>query len=75
MGNLRDKYTNDEWNSILDDIKNSISKPENSYIKLNISSKSIEELKILKNVLSKHFNLHEISCIDSWIKFRQNKQL
>jgi len=66
MGNLRDKYTDEEWESI----KNNINGRPNIELYLNVSNKEIHTLKKLKQVLSEFYYPHELRFLDSWIEWK-----
>lgn len=72
MGNLRDKYTDDEWNKIENRISSDRKpgKPEETEIYLNMSNKSIESLLELRGALSKLYDSYQLNLLDKWIKWK-----
>jgi hypothetical protein len=73
MGNLRNKYTDDEWNQLEKEIatnkKNG--KPDDSIISLSIWNKDVDQLKKLRIVLSDFFNDYDLSLITNWIEWKE----
>ena len=72
MGNLREKYTDEEWEAKVDKIKEDKlnGKPETE-LYLNLSSKEIYTLRNLKEILSEFYYPHELSLLDKWIDWKQ----
>lgn len=72
MGNLRDKYTDEEWEVLADKIKEDRlnGKPETE-LYLNLSNKEIHTLKKLKETLSEFYYPHELLLLDKWIYWKQ----
>lgn len=72
MGNLRDKYTNDEWNDLENQIKidKENGKPDEILIYLSIWTKSKSELIQIKQALSPFYSDYELKLIDDYIKWK-----
>jgi hypothetical protein len=72
MGNLRGKYTNDEWNEmeskIETDRKNG--KPCEILLHLSIWNKDVDELKKIRAVLSDFYSKYDLSILDKWITWK-----
>jgi len=72
MGNLRDKYTDEEWNEmeskIDTDRKNG--KPDEILLHLSIWNKDVVELRKLRTVLSDFYNKYDLSILDKWIAWK-----
>ena len=77
MGNLRDKYTDKEWDEIEREIEyeKKLGKPDNSYLAIFVDNLIKEQLVELKNKLIEcNTPNHQYSLIDDWIKYRENKE-
>ena len=72
MGNLRDKYTNKEWDEMTSKIETDRKngKPDENLLYLSIWNKDIEELIKLRIVLLDFFNTYELSILDKWITWK-----
>lgn len=72
MGNLRDKYTDEEWSEmetkIEDDRKNG--KPDEIFLYLYIRNKDVNELRKLRTVLSDFYSNYDLSILDKWIAWK-----
>ena len=69
MGNLRDKYTDEEWEIIL-----SNPDPKLNYVSLPLYNKNLEDLIKLKEFLTNLYSEHYLNNIQEWIDFKSNKQ-
>ena len=77
MGNLRDKYTNEEWGEIEREIQRDkeLGKPDDSYLAIFVDNLTKEQLIELKNKLIEcDVPKHQYWGIDDWIKYRENKE-
>jgi hypothetical protein len=77
MGNLRDKYTDSEWNEIENQIKKDkeLGKPKHGYIGIWVDKLTIKQLKKLKNKLEKcGIDSHDCSKVNQWITYNENKE-
>ena len=77
MGNLRDKYTNEEWDEIERKLEHEkkLGKPDDSYLAIFVDSLTKEQLINLKNKLVEcNVPKHQYWRIDDWIKYRENKE-
>jgi hypothetical protein len=78
MGNLRDKYTNKEWNEIERELEHEkkLGKPDNSYLAIFVDDLNKDQLINLKYKLLIECNIPKHQCwlIDDWIKYRENKE-
>jgi hypothetical protein len=77
MGNLRDKYTNEEWDEIENQIKRDklLGKPEQGHIAVWVDKLTIKQLKKLKKKLKKcGIDSHDCSKVDQWITYNENKE-
>lgn len=74
MGNLRERYTNEEWDELLfkiqEDRKNG--KPDDILLTLSIWNKDVDQLKKLRRVLSDFYSDHELRILDQWIFWKLN---
>jgi hypothetical protein len=75
MGNLRNKYTDEEWQILEDKIEfdKKNGKPNDLLISLGLYNKDVEFLKNLKSKLTGLYSDYELSLIDDWIKFKSIK--
>ena len=77
MGNLRDKYTNEEWDEIENQIKKDreLGKPEQGYIGVWVDKLTIKQLKKLKKKLTKcGVDSRDCSKVNQWITYKENKE-
>ena len=77
MGNLRDKYTNEEWDEMENQIKRDrlLGKPQHGHITVWVDKLTIKQLKKLKNKLKKcGVDSHDCSKVDQWITYNENKE-
>ena len=77
MGNLMDKYTDEEWYELGREIEREkqLGKPEDSYLAIFVDSLSKEELINLKNkLIEANVPNHQYWRINDWIKYRENKE-
>lgn len=76
MGNLKDKYTSEEWQAITSEIDKDRAngKPKQRSILLNVSGKSLQELNALRIILLDYFIEFELRILDGWIAWK-NKEL
>ena len=77
MGNLRDKYTNEEWYELGQEIEREkkLRKPEHGYVGIWVGNLTIKQLKKLKNKLKKcGIDSHDCSKVDQWITYNENKE-
>lgn len=75
MGNLRDRYTIEEWdeleNKVISDRRNG--KPDEIFLPLSIWHQDAKELIKLKKALLPFYSEHNLSLLDKWIAW-QKKQ-
>ena len=73
MGNLRDKYTDEEWDDldskIKEDKKNG--KPDFDLIHLSFGNLPLDKQKAIRLFLSSFFDDFDLSEMDSWIKWNE----
>jgi hypothetical protein len=77
MGNLRDKYTDEEWHELGQEIEREkkLGKPNDSYLAIFVDNLTKEQLIELKNKLIEcNTPRHQYYRIDDWIKYRENKE-
>jgi hypothetical protein len=77
MGNLRDKYTDEEWYELGQEIEREkkLGKPNDSYLAIFVDNLTKEQLIELKNKLIEcNTPRHQYYRIDDWIKYRENKE-
>ncbi|MEN6445708.1 MAG: hypothetical protein ABFC98_06630 [Candidatus Cloacimonas sp.] len=72
MGNLRDKYTDEEWDKMLSkiDVDRKNGKPNEILLHLSIWNKNIDELRKLRTVLSDFYSNYDLSVLDKWIVWK-----
>lgn len=72
MGNLRDKYTNEEWSEMETKIENDRKngKPDEIFLYLYIRNKDVNELRKLRTVLSDFYSKYDLSILDEWIAWK-----
>jgi len=72
MGNLRDKYTNEEWSEMETKIENDRKngKPDEIFLYLYIPNKDVNELRKLRTVLSDFYSKYDLSTLDEWIAWK-----
>ena len=72
MGNLRDKYTDEEWSEMETKIENDRKngKPDEIFLSLSIWNKDIDELRKLRTVLSDFYDKYDLSILDKWIAWK-----
>lgn len=72
MGNLRDKYTNEEWSEMETKIENDRKngKPDENFLYLYIRNKDVNELRKLRTVLSDFYSKYDLSILDEWIAWK-----
>ncbi len=75
MGNLRDKYTDEEWDSIKKQIETERKngKPDDDFMRLMISDMNIIDLIKIKDFLSDYYSSIELRNINQWIKYKSSK--
>jgi hypothetical protein len=73
MGNLRQSYTDEEWNEIVDRIEQDRrnGKPESIFITLDVSSKSLTDLIALRNFLDVYYSDSDLYKLDKWITWKE----
>ena len=73
MGNLRDKYTDEEWSEMETKIENDRKngKPDEIFLSLSIWDNDIEELRKLRTVLSDFYDKYDLSILDKWIAWKR----
>jgi hypothetical protein len=75
MGNLRNKYTNEEW----DEIKSKIDedrdngKPDENELYLSIWDLKVDELRKIREALSQFYDNYDLSLLDEWIAWKGRK--
>jgi hypothetical protein len=77
MGNLMDKYTDEEWYELGQEIEREkrLGKPNDSYLAIFVDNLTKEQLIELKNKLIEcNTPRHQYWRIDDWIKYRENKE-
>lgn len=77
MGNLRDKYTDEEWYELGQEIEREkkLGKPNDSYLAIFVDNLTKEQLIELRNKLIEcNTPYHQFYRIDDWIKYRENKE-
>lgn len=77
MGNLRDKYTNEEWDEIENKIEKEkqLGKPNENYVSIFVDNLTKEQLIQLKSKLIEcHIPEYQYWTIDNWIRYLENKQ-
>jgi hypothetical protein len=77
MGNLMDKYTDEEWYELGQEIEREkkLGKPNESYLAIFVDDLTKEQLVELKNKLIEcNTPKHQYWRIDDWIKYRENKE-
>lgn len=77
MGNLMDKYTDEEWYELGQEIEREkkLGKPNDSYLAIFVDNLTKEQLIELKNKLIEcNTPRHQYYRIDDWIKYRENKE-
>jgi hypothetical protein len=72
MGNLRDKYTNEEWDEMQSkiDVDRKSGKPDEILLHLSIWNKDVDELRKLRTVLSGFYSNYDLSILDNWIAWK-----
>ena len=68
MGNLRDKYTDAEWEQFEKNLEKS---PRNSMIGLFLVDKSLDELIELKKVLLNFYSEYQLNLLNEWIEYKK----
>lgn len=73
MGNLRYKYTHEEWDEIESKIQTDRKngKPDEILLHLSIWNKDVDELRKLRTVLSDFYNTYDLSILDKWIDWKR----
>lgn len=73
MGNLRDKYTDDEWADIEERIHNERinGKPDDTLLYLSVWDKSADELVRIRAALSEFYDDYELGLLDRWIEWKR----
>lgn len=77
MGNLRDKYTDEEWDEIERKIQREkeLGKPEHGYVSIWVDKLDIKQLKKLKKKLNKcGVDSRDCSKVNQWITYKENKE-
>ena len=72
MGNLRDKYTDEEWSKMETEIENDRKngKPDEFLLHLSIGNKDVDKLKKMRTVLSDFYSNYDLSLLDKWIAWK-----
>ena len=72
MGNLRDKYTNEEWDEMTSkyETERNNGRPEKDLIYFNVFNKSALELQEIKNTLLKFYEDYQLNNLDEWINYK-----
>ena len=72
MGNLRDKYTNEEWSEMETEIENDRKngKPDEILLNLSIWNKDADELRKIRAVLLDFYSIYDLSLLDKWIAWK-----
>jgi hypothetical protein len=72
MGDLRSKYTDQEWYEIESDIKmnKAKGKPDKFILSLSVWTKSVDDLKKIKASLSEYYDYFDLKILDDWIKWK-----
>lgn len=72
MGNLRDKYTDEEWDElkfrINEDKRNG--KPDEIFLHISLHDKDAGVLKKIRIVLSTYYDKYDLSLLDKWIAWK-----
>jgi hypothetical protein len=77
MGDLRDKYTDEEWDELEREIEHEkkLGQPDDRYLAIFVDSLTKDQLIELKNKLIEcNVPRHQYWRIDDWIKYRENKE-
>ena len=76
MGNLRKSFTDEEWNEIEEKLEyeKRLGKPDDLHIYLSLDDKNKEELIKLKEVLKPFYKEYQLSNINRWINYHNNKE-
>lgn len=72
MGNLRDKYTNEEWDQKESKIESDRKegKPDDGSLNLSIWDKDINELISLRELLIGIYDKYDLLILDKWIVWK-----
>ncbi len=73
MGNLRNKFTNEEWDEMVESVRSEKSNTPQPTITLNLKDKSITQLKDLRINLKQFYSDKELQVLDNWIYFQTSK--
>jgi hypothetical protein len=76
MGNLRNRYTSEEWDELDSKIKadKKQGKPSERVLYLSIVGKDVNELIHLRNTLYNFYSHDELSTLNEWINWKAFKQ-
>jgi hypothetical protein len=75
MGNLRQSYTDDEWEELMYKIERDRlgGKPNEDFIQLSLWNKDLTELIKLRDILSNFYQGYELLLFDKWIEWKKAK--
>jgi len=73
MGNLRNKFTNEEWDDMVESVKSEKNNTPQPTITLNLKDKSITQLNELRINLKQFYSDKELQVLDNWITFQTSK--
>ena len=73
MGNLRNKFTNEEWDEMVESVKSEKNNTPQTTITLNLKDKSITQLNELRINLKQFYSDKELQVLDNWIYFQTSK--
>jgi hypothetical protein len=73
MGNLRQKYTDEEWDEFVNEIEQDRrnGKPESIFVILEVGRKSLPDLISLRNFLDSHYSDSDLYNLDKWIRWKE----
>jgi len=75
MGNLRNKYTDEEWYelevSIEKDRRNG--KPDDLFLSIPIYNEDLDKLRKIRNYLSEFYSDYNLLNLDKWINWKTNE--
>lgn len=73
MGNLRSKFTNEEWDEMVESVRSEKNNTPQPTITLNLEDKSITQLNELRINLKQFYSDKELQVLDNWITFQTSK--
>ncbi len=73
MGNLRNKFTNEEWDEMVESVRSEKNNTPRPTITLNLKDKSITQLNELRINLKQFYSDKELQVLDNWITFQTSK--